>query len=232
MVRTGPAAGAVSPFGFENGVMCPSGLIHLLILIADDHPVAQYGLRAAVAGVPDFVVTDAVASLTELLDRCRTHSPDVLLLDLRLGGAEPGRVVTLIRGECPHVRILMVSTDEAGDDLCRALDAGAAGTVSRDVAPEELQEAIRAVHAGSAWISADVAEQCQRYRAGVPLSEDELMCLRLLVDGKTDLEIAPVLQRPESYVRDCLRRIRQKLGARNQTEAVVNALRRGIVPLE
>jgi DNA-binding NarL/FixJ family response regulator len=178
------------------------------------------------------VVVDAVASPTELLDRCRTHPPDVILLDLRLGGAEPDRVVTLIRGEFPDIRILMVSTDEAGDGLCRALDAGAAGTVSRNVAPEELQEAIRAVHAGSSWISADVAEQCQRYRVETPLSEDELMCLRLLVAGKTDLEIAPALQRPESYVRHCLRGIRQKLGARNQTEAVVKALRRGIVPLD
>jgi two-component system, NarL family, response regulator len=212
--------------------MCPSALIHLLILIADDHPAVQYGLRAAVADVPDLVVIDAVASLTELLDRCRTRPPDVILLDVRLGGAEPDRVVTLIRGEFPDVRILMVSTDEAGDDLCRALDAGAAGTVSRSVAPEEHQEAIGAVHASSSWISADVAQQCQRYRAGVPLSEDELVCLRLLVAGKTDLEIAPVLQRPESYVRHCLRRIRQKLGARNQTEAVVRALRRGIVALD
>jgi two-component system NarL family response regulator len=210
--------------------MRPPGLIH--ILIADDHPVVQYGLRAAVEGVPDIVVIDAVASLTELLDRCRTDHPDVILLDLRLGGAEPDQVVTLIRGECPAARILMVSTDEAGDDLCRALEAGAAGTVSRDVAREELREAIRAVAAGSPWIASDVAERCRRYRAGVPLSEDELACLRLLAAGKTYLEIAPLLQWPESRVRDCLRRTRQKLGARNQTDAVVTALRRGIVPLE
>jgi DNA-binding NarL/FixJ family response regulator len=210
--------------------MRPAGLIH--ILIADDHPVVQCGLRAAVAGAPDIVVVDAVPSLREVLDRCRTDPPDVILLDLRLGGAEPGQAVTRIRGECPPARILMVSTDEAGDDLCRALEAGAAGTVSRDVAREELQEAIRAVDAGSSWISADVADQCQRYRAGVPLSEDELACLRLLAAGKTHLEIAPLLQWPESYVRDCLRRTRQKLGARNQTDAVLTALRRGIVPLE
>ena len=102
--------------------MRPAGLIHLLI--ADDHPVVQYGLRAAVAGAPDIMVIDAVASLTELLDRCRTDPPDVILLDLRLGGAEPDQAVTLIRSECPAARILMLSTDEAGDDLCRALDAG------------------------------------------------------------------------------------------------------------
>ena len=210
--------------------MRPAGQIH--IVIADDHPVVQYGLRAAVAGVPDIVVVDAVARLTEVLDRCRTEPPDVILLDLCLGGAEPQQAVTRIRGECPAARLLMVSTDEAGDDLCRALAAGAAGTVSRDVAPKELQAAIRAVAVGSAWISAAVAERCRSYRAGVPLTEDELACLRLLAAGKTSLEIAPLLQWPESYGRDCLRRTRQKLGARNQTDAVVTALRRGIVPLE
>jgi two-component system NarL family response regulator len=210
--------------------MRPAGLIH--ILIADDHPVVQCGLRAAVAGIPDMVVVDAVASLTELLDRCGTDPPDVILLDLRLGGAEPDQAVTRVRGECPAVRILIVSTDEAGDDLCRALDAGAAGAVSRDVAREELQEAIRALDAGSPWVSPEVAERCRRYRAAVPLTEDELACLRLLAAGKTYPEIAPLLQRPQSQVRDCLRRTRQKLGARNQTDAVVTALRRGIVPLE
>src|SRR3954452_3835739 len=178
LVRTGPAARAVSPFDFEDGVMLPAGPIQLLI--ADDHPVVQCGLRAAVAGAPDIVVIDAVASLTELLDRCRTDPPDVVLLDLRLGGAEADQAVTLIRNECPGARILMVSTDEAGDDLCQALDAGAVGTVTRDVTSEELQEAIRTVDAGSSWISSDVAEQCKRYRTGVPLSEDELACLRLL----------------------------------------------------
>jgi two-component system NarL family response regulator len=66
----------------------------------------------------------------------------------------------------------------------------------------------------------------------VPLSEDELACLRLLAAGKTYLEIAPLLQWPESQVRDCLRRSRQKLGAKNQTDAVLTALRRGLVPLE
>jgi DNA-binding NarL/FixJ family response regulator len=210
--------------------MRPAGLIHLLI--ADDHPVVQWGLRAAVAGVPDMVVVDAVASLTELLDRCRTDPPDVILLDLRLGGAEPDQAVTRIRGECPAARILMVSTDEAGDDLCRALDAGAAGTVSRDVAREELAEAIRAVDAGSPWVSSDVAERCKRCRAGVPLTEDELACLRLLAAGKTCPEIAPLLQWPECQVRDCLRRTRQKLGAKTPTEAVVTALRRGMVALD
>src|SRR5260370_14869051 len=157
--------------------MRPAGLIHLLI--ADDHPVVQYGLRAAVAGVPDIVVVDAVARLTEVLDRCRTEPPDVILLDLCLGGAEPQQAVTRIRGECPAARILMVSTDEAGDDLCRALAAGAAGTVSRDVAPKELQAAIRAVVAGSAWISAAVAAQCKRYRRGGPLTAPHLPVRRL-----------------------------------------------------
>src|SRR5437868_1925552 len=157
--------------------MRPAGLIHLLI--ADDHPVVQCGLRATIAGEPDIVVVDAVASLTELLDRCRIDPPDVILLDLRLGGAEPDQAVTQIRSEYPAARILLVSTDEAGDDLCRALDAGAAGAVSRDVAREELREAVRAVNAGSPWISSEVAEQRRRYEASVPLSEDELACLRL-----------------------------------------------------
>src|SRR5207245_6784249 len=150
------------PSALWRGVMRPAGLIHLLI--ADDHPVVQLGLRAAVAGVPDLVVVDAVARRAEVLERCRSAPPDVILLDLCLDGAEPQQVVTRIRGECPAARLLMVSTDEAGDDLCRALAAGAAGTVSRDVAPKELLAAIRAVAAGSARISAAVAEPCKRYR--------------------------------------------------------------------
>ncbi len=107
--------------------MRPTRPIHLLI--ADDHPVVQCGLRGAVEGVPDMVVVDAVASLTELLARCRTAPRDVILVDLRLGGVEPAQAVTQIRGACPAARILMVSSDEAGDALGRALDVGAAGSV-------------------------------------------------------------------------------------------------------
>jgi two-component system NarL family response regulator len=202
------------------------------VLIIDDHPVVRHGLLAAVGREEDMVAVGAVANLGEALEQCRSEPPDVILLDLRLPGAPPEQAVRQIRDALPSAWILLLSTDEAGEDLCRTLEAGAAGCVLRTADLEEMVNAIRAISTGVRWIPAEIEERCRAYRAGVPLSEDELVCLRLLADGKTMAQIAMELGWEEREVRDRMRRVRRKLGAKNQTQALVTALQRGIVPLD
>ena len=199
------------------------------VLIVDDHPVVRHGLMAALGTAPDITVVGAAADLGQALDLCRSDPPDVILLDLRLPGAPPDQAVTQIRDALPSGRILLLSTDEAGEDLCRALEAGAAGCLLRTAELEEMIEAIRTIHAGAPWLSPAIEEKCRAYRTGVNLCDNELACLRLLAAGKTLPQIAAVLGWSEREVRDRMRQVQRKLGAKNQTHALVTALQRGIV---
>jgi two-component system, NarL family, response regulator len=202
------------------------------VLIIDDHPVVRQGLMVSIGRRPEMTVVGAVADAGQGLDHCRTDRPDVILLDLRLPGTPPEDAVTQVHRAHPAGRILLLSTDEAGEDLCRALDAGAAGCLLRTAELEEMVEAIRAVHAGAPWLSAAIEESCRAYRAAVNLCDDELACLRLLAAGKTLPQIAAVQRRSERHVRDQMRRIQKTLGATNRTHALVTALQRGIVSLD
>jgi two-component system NarL family response regulator len=202
------------------------------ILIIDDHPVVRHGLRAAVERQPGMTVVEAVAGLEDALDHRRTTRPNVILLDLMLPGVAAEQAVTQIRRAHPAAHILLLSTDEAGDDLCRALEAGAAGCVSRDAELDEMVEAIRTIHTGASRIPSEIVERCRAYSAGGRLSEDELTVLRLLAAGKARQEIAATLGWSESHARDRMRRLQRKLGAKNQTHALVTALQRGIVSVD
>jgi two-component system, NarL family, response regulator len=217
--------------------MRPAPVISILII--DDHPVVRRGLKAALEREPDMAVIGAAAGLEDDLNPSRpsssvpsTPAPDVILLDLMLPGGSAEQAVTQIRRAHPAAHILLLSTDEAGDDLCRALEAGAAGSVPRDAELDELVEAIRTVHAGAPWIPAEVEERCRAYHAGPHLSEEELTVLRLLAAGKPRQEIVATMGWSESRTRDRLRRIQKKLGAKNQTHALVTALQRGIVSVD
>jgi two-component system, NarL family, response regulator len=216
--------------------MRPADIISILII--DDHPVVRHGLRAALEREPDMAIIGAAAGLEDAIDLNPTSlsaavpAPDVVLLDLMLPGVAAEQAVTQIRRAHPVAHILLLSTDEAGDDLCRALEAGAAGSVPRDAELDELVEAIRTVHAGAPWIPAEVEERCRAYHAGPHLSEEELTVLRLLAAGKPRQEIVATMGWSESRTRDRLRRIQKKLGAKNQTHALVTALQRGIVSVD
>jgi two-component system NarL family response regulator len=202
------------------------------ILIVDDHPVVRHGLMAAIDRQLDMTVVGAVADLEQALRICQTDPPDVILLDLRLPDAPPDQAVTQVRGAYPAGRVLLLSMDEAGDDLCRAMVAGAAGCVPRTAELEEMVDAIRTIHAGASWLSSEAAERCRAYRASVPLSDDEMACLRLLAAGKTSQQIAAARGWSERQVRDRMRRIQKKLAAKSETHMLVTALQRRMVSLE
>jgi DNA-binding NarL/FixJ family response regulator len=205
---------------------------NIRVLIVDDHPVVRHGLWAAIGRQPDMAVVGMAADLGQALPLCRTDPPEVILLDLRLPDVAPDQAVTQIRGAHPSGRILLLSTDEAGEELFRALEAGADGCVLRTAELEEIVGAIRGIHTGASWLPEEAAERWATCQADICLLGSELACLRLLAAGRNSRQIAAVLGRNERQVRDRMRRIQRKLGARSETHMLVLALRRGMVSLE
>jgi DNA-binding NarL/FixJ family response regulator len=206
--------------------------LRIRVLIVDDHPVVRLGLFSAIRQQPDMAVVATAADLTQALPLCRANLPDVIILDLRLPGTPSDQAVQQIRSAHPGGHILLLSTDEAGEELYRALEAGAAGCVQRTTEMEELVNAIRIIHTGRVWLFSEALEQWKAYREALRLTETEQACLRLLAAGNNSVQIALALGRSERQVRYRLHRIQTKLGAKSETHMLVTALRRGIVSLE
>jgi len=151
------------------------------------------------------------------------------MIDLRmpvLGGVE---AIAAIRREFPDARLIVLTTYDGDEDIYRSLQAGAQGYLLKDMFFEELEDAIRKVHAGARRIPSLVAERLAERMAGSDLTGRELEVLEEIVRGKSNKEIANVLRITESTVKSHINNILSKLGVSDRTQAATTALQRGII---
>jgi two-component system NarL family response regulator len=202
------------------------------VLVADDHAVVRDGLAAVLDVQPDIAVAGLARDGEEAVALCRELRPDVTLMDLvmpRLDGVE---ATAAIRREWPAARILVLTTFDGDENVYRALHSGARGYLLKDSSTADLLAAVRAVHAGALHLSPEAAARlAARGAAGPTLSRREIEVLRLVAAGRTNREIGAQLCISEGTVKTHLLSIHEKLGVRDRTEAVMAALRRGIVRL-
>ena len=204
------------------------------IALVDDHRVVARSLKAYLESFPDLKVVGIAASGEELLKHIQEWKPQVVLQDLLMPGGIDG-VETIRRiSECaPSVKViaLTASTDEAR--MMGALRAGAAGYVRKDAEPETLLAAVRAVARGKTYIDPSVSGQI--LRAAAP-SEDptprEIEVLRQLALGRSNKEIADALSIGDETVKTHVGNVFSKLQVENRAQAIVQALKRGLVSLE
>ncbi len=202
------------------------------VLLAEDQAIVRDGLVALVGYQSDLEVVGCAGDGEEAVRLYGELRPDVTLMDLRmprLGGAQ---AIEAIRAADPEARVLVLTTYDGDEDVYRALQAGARGYLLKDAATDELLGAIRAVARGGRHVPAAVAQRlADRAMAGPPLSEREVEVLRLVAAGMTNKEIASALFIAEGTVKTHLNSIHEKLGVRDRTEAVMVALRRGMLHL-
>ena len=201
------------------------------IMIADDHPVVREGFAAMIETEPDMAVVGQARSGEEALELFRRERPDVTLMDLRMPGMSGVDAIRAIHRESPDSRLIVLTTYDGDEDIDRALEAGAQAYLLKDMFCEEILAAIRAVHAGQRRIPAAVGTRLAERMSGLDLSEREHQVLELVATGKSNKEIATGLQITEATVKGHLTNILGKLGVRDRTQAVLTALRRGIVRL-
>jgi len=204
-------------------------LIH--VLIADDHVMVAQGLTALLESQPDITVIGRASNGREAIALFRQHQPDIVLMDLRMpemGGVE---ATIVIRAEFKQARIIVLTTYDGDEDIYRGLRAGAKGYVLKDAGAEELLSAIRAVHAGQQYIPLAVGAKLAE-RMGIPeLSERELEVLNFMARGKNNQEISAELSISESTVKFHTKNIMSKLGASDRAQAIVTALKRGLIAI-
>jgi two-component system NarL family response regulator len=202
------------------------------ILIADDHPVVRQGLAAMIGREPDMTVAGEAASGQEALRRFREQRPDVTLMDLRMPEMDGVDAIGAIRAEFPTARIVVLTTYDDDEDIYRGLRAGARAYLLKDAPPEELLDAIRAVHAGLKRIPPAVAARLAERVTYPELTDREMDVLSLIVAGRSNQQIAASLHIAEGTVKFHVNHLLSKLGVEDRTQAVTAALRRGLVRLE
>jgi len=201
------------------------------IIVIDDQAVVRQGFVSLINTVHDMTVIAEGTNGQQALELYRRHAPDVVLMDLRMpvmGGVD---AIKSLRREFPAARVIILTTFDGDEDIYRSLQAGAQGYLLKDMFFEELEEAIRTVHAGGRRIPGVVAERLAGRMTGSDLTARELEVLEQIVKGKSNKEIANTLGISEATVKSHINNVLSKLDAADRTQAATKALQRGIVHL-
>jgi DNA-binding NarL/FixJ family response regulator len=203
------------------------------VSIVDDEKELRDSIATFVNGTPGFRCVSAFDSAESALRGLRANKPDVVLMDINLGGMNGIECVQKLKVEAPGLQIIMLTVYEDTDQIFKALSAGATGYLLKRLSPAKLLQAIRDVHEGGSPMSGSIARKVvasfqKAVMAGEKhssLSPRERMVLDCLAKGLTYKEIADQLGISIDTIRTYLRRIYEKLHVHSRTEAVAKYLK-------
>lgn len=206
------------------------------IMLVDDHPIVRAGLRAVLTPVDDFDVVAEASDAQEAAACAARQAIDVVLMDLRLNGTEPGgrdgvTATAELRALDPAPQVLILTTYASDADIVRATEAGATGYLLKDTAPENLISGIRSAAAGETVLGPPIAARLL-HRMAAPaqaLTARELEVVEQLAAGRSNREIAKRLFISEATVKSHLVHIFDKLAVNSRTKVVALARERRLI---
>jgi two-component system, NarL family, response regulator len=201
------------------------------VLIVDDHAIVRRGLATIINRDPEMTVVAQAGDGQQAIDVFREYQPDVTLMDLRMPQMDGVEAITAICAEFKQARITVLTTYDSDEDIYRGLQAGAQGYLLKDAKPSELLNAIRTIHSGQKYVPPAVGAKLLQRMSYPELSERELAVLRLMAQGMSNADIATTLSIGESTVKSHVNRLLSKLGVGDRTQAVIIAVKRGLVSL-
>jgi len=212
-----------------DGKSTDSGVIR--VLIADDHPVVCLGLLGIINGQPDMTVVGQARTGTQAVALARKHSPDVILMDLRMPEMSGVEAIAAIRAERPESAVIVLTTYQGDEDIRKAIAAGAQAYLVKGMSHLKLLDAIRSVRAGNQYFPRSIWNSVPAKLNRSALSPRELDILRLIVKGLSNQEIADALNITRGTVKWHVNIILRRLDVNDRTQAVVVAAQRGIVEI-
>lgn len=216
-------------------------MMDIRVLVVDDHALMRAGLEALLGAQSDIEVVGQAASGIEALRSAEELQPDIVLMDITMGGLDGLQATRKLKSSHPNIKIIVLTMHEDESFLNSALKAGASGYVLKRGAEDELLIAIRAVHRGEAFIHpsltqaliddylSDMADGAPLDEPETPLTSRELEVLSLIARGYTNQEIADELVISVKTVETHKANIKDKLDLRSQSELVHYALRKGLL---
>ncbi len=209
-------------------------MIH--VVLCDDHAVLRRGIRDTLAEAVDIRVTGEAGNATELRELLNSAACQVLLLDIDMPGRNGLEVLASVRESHPHIRVLMVSMYPEDQYALRCIKAGAQGYANKSGDPLQLVEAVRTVHSGRKYLTAEVAQMLAdslaaptQQAAHMALSEREMQTLQKIASGKRLTDIAQELMLSPKTVSVYRARVLEKLQLANNAELTVYAIRNQLV---
>ena len=203
------------------------------VVLVDDHELIRHGLRRAFERAGDFVVVGEAASVSEGASVVARTKPDVMVTDVRLPDGSGIDLAAQVRAQDADVGIVVLTMYSGDEHLLGALEAGASAFVNKDAPSDDVVAAARhAVASPRAFAAEDLAGAMQRRLAapkGPSLSPRESEVLHLLADGLSASQIGKRLYISESTIKTHIGKIYDKLGASNRAQAVMIAVRAGLV---
>jgi len=206
------------------------------ILIADDHAIVRKGLKQIVAETADIIVSDEASTGQEALEKVRCNEYDVVVLDISMPGRDGVDILKQIKKEKPDLPVLVLTMHPEEQYAVRVLNAGGAGYLTKESAPDELITALRRVSAKRRYISPSLAEHLAfklERNADRPLhetlSDREYQVMCRIASGKSVKEIAGALSLSVKTVSTYRTRILEKMRMANNAELIRYAIKHGLV---
>ena len=219
----------------------------ITVVIVDDHPVVRAGIRTVLEGAADVTVVAEGANGADALRLVAQHRPAVLVLDVNLPDLNGLEVTRRLRDRGTTTAVLILTIYDDSQTVFGLLESGATSYVLKDETLETLVSAVRAAARGENWLSPAVARQvvrravgetpsprvssCRRMRASIPLTPREVEVLRLLAQGLDNGAIAQRLVVTKRTVQNHVSNVYGKLGVTSRTEAMLYAIRHGLVQI-
>ena len=187
------------------------------------------GVTALLERQPDMEAAGEAADGAEAVAKFQELSPDVTLMDVQMQGMGGVEAIEAIRRLSPDARVLVLTTYPGDAQAIRAMRAGAAGYLLKNCIRKELLDAIRSVHGGRRYVSADIAHQIATHALDEPLTPRELTILQLLAEGQSNKQVGLRLDLATDTIKSHLKTLYAKLGVDDRTHAVTVAARRGYI---
>lgn len=204
------------------------------VLVVDDHQVVRRGLRTFLEVQDGIEVVGEAADGARGVELAESLAPDVVLMDVVMPGMDGIEAMRELRARGNSARVLVVTSFTEHRTVVPALRAGAVGYVYKDVDPDALAGAIRAVHAGHVLLQPELAqallsEEPPAEGRAAALTDRENEVLALIADGRSNREIARALHLSEKTVKTHVSNILMKLDLADRTQAALFAVRSGLV---
>jgi DNA-binding NarL/FixJ family response regulator len=211
------------------------------VAVVDDQRLFAKGISGLVDMVPGVEVVGVAHDGEEGVALCREEEPDVVLMDISMPKMDGISATREIKDLLPQTAVIILTGHEEDENVFEGIKAGAQGYLLKDAEPEDLSRAIRTVHTGDTIIAPELAQKMlntfesggpRGSRLAPPLTERELEVIRALAQGMSDRQIARSLDISEKTVRNHTSNIYRKLHIFDRTQAVIYAIREGVIDVE
>jgi DNA-binding NarL/FixJ family response regulator len=211
------------------------------VAVVDDQRLFAKGISGLVDMVPGVEVVGVAHDGEEGVALCREEEPEVVLMDISMPKMDGISATREIKDLLPQTAVIILTGHEEDENVFEGIKAGAQGYLLKDAEPEDLSRAIRTVHTGDTIIAPELAQKMlntfesggpRGSRLAPPLTERELEVIRALAQGMSDRQIARSLDISEKTVRNHTSNIYRKLHIFDRTQAVIYAIREGVIDVE